>query len=174
MTSCFFDGFNNWVLGLYDTNKGVRLIAGDGNDDLASMQQDGKGIDTLIGGNGADVFHIGFGRYGQKIQPYKDKWDVDLFGKGTGSYVVIEDFKPKQKDKIIFGWDQEEVGYKSISEFGIGGTGTAFHVGGDLVAYVPTLDPGDTKTEKWINNPRYVEFVGKKYMTDFDSHLLNG
>lgn len=175
----FFDGFNHWLLdglgGAFDTNKGVTLVGGDGNDNLGAYQRDGRGIDTLIGGAGADIFHIGFKRYGKTIQPYKDKFDIDFLGKGS-SHVVIKDFKTAEQDKIIFGWPtkggspKKELGYGPASDHGLSGGGTVFHIGGDLIAHVPTLNPSLKKTKTIIDDPSFFSFTTRP--ADFDKNLL--
>jgi hypothetical protein len=175
----FFDGFNHWLLdglgGAVDTNKGVTLNGGGGNDNLGAYQRDGRGIDTLIGGAGADTFHIGFQRYGRTIQPYKDKWDIDFLGKGF-SHVVIKDFKTSEQDKIIFGWPtkkgtpKQELGYGPASDHGLSGGGTVFHIGGDLITHVPTLNPSLKKTKAIIDDPSFFSFVTRP--ANFDQNLL--
>lgn len=150
------------------SSSGTTIDARGGNDILIGDDpSDYKGVDQLYGGDGEDTIVFGYRRYGQSLDPYKDRKPLDpldlLFGKGLDSYAVLKDFNPEQ-DRLKFNYSRQQISYKDISEIdgGPGSSGIGILADyrnnsilgrfDDLIAYIPGItsqqmkDVFDTRT----------------------------
>lgn len=131
----FFDLFR-------DERDSVSLRGRGGDDWLIADQTDGRGIDRLTGGPGADQFWFGYRRYGVEVRhPYRDR--LDATGYGGLAYAVVTDFRADQ-DQLNFALGASRITGRPGSAIDDGlvarwGPGVGFLARGDLIAYVPGL-----------------------------------
>ena len=131
----FFDLFR-------DERNSVTLHGRGGNDWLIANQTDKKGVDSLIGGKGADTFWFGYERYGKKTLPYMNTL-ADTTGYGGNAYGVVADFEHRS-DSLLFGWKSGQIKARAGSAISkdlvsAHGNGMGFMRGNDLITYVPGL-----------------------------------